>query len=1708
VLRAPPPFAVPSRPPSQRARPAVSPSRLPTPAPSVISSELEVLPADAATLAQAGMLAADVGQRSRPETRAETAKEMIAAFERELALHPKPARAGRLHYECARLMEWPLGDTLRAAEHYQKAHALMPEHLPAVRGARRTLVASKRHALALPLFDAEVRLTSDPQQKAVILYEKGLVLEDGLNQKRESREAFEAGLELDPRNPSLLKAVERAEIAAKAWEGLDRTYERAANAVSGDARLKAAVIAGRARIVETRRGDTRAAVELYRLALESDSRSAAAIQALKRLCFGEERFGDLVAVLAHEAELMSDPEARSLAFYRAGRVLSDRLGALDKAAEAFESAARDAPNDRVVLEELARAHELAKRWPELISVLERLAAQTEPPAEQVGYFHRIGQLAEERLENDESAALWYERARAADPLYVPAIQALSKLYTRKKSWEKLLLVHAGEAEGGLDSARRAAAHARMAEILEYKLGNSERAAEHHGRALALVPGYAASLKALERLLMQGRRFPELIELYERAVDLAEDSDSKITWLFKIGRLHEDALAEPAQAVAAYRRVLDVDARHLGAIHAMQRAAERGGRFKELVGALELEVEHVQDKKRRLELLHRAGEVSELELNDDAGALAFYRKAHEIDVGYVPALSGLGRLHYKAGRWEALLETYRAELDQAGPGPASAALHYKTGELYEQRIGRDDEAIAAYRRALVADPRHRPALHALERKLTEKGRWDELVKLLEAPLPATTPADERARVAFRIGEVYENRLKQVDKARTAYEQSLAALPEFRPAREGLTRLLTLSRDWKRLVEELEREAKAVQDPSIAVAALLRQAEVARDELGDPNRAIACYEAVLERDPAHVEALLALELLYSEKGAWDLLARVYATEARVFSDPGARIAVLRELARLEERRAGDDFAPVRDAELMVLQLSPNDPAALAALERLALRSADPSLVGQVDAQLASSEHPQVAAEHTTRLAELLEATGDASALGLFRSALAREPENIAAARGFARMAERFGDPKLLEEAATRMVEVALDRPYAARMLVRAAEMPSAASDRRVAAGLLERALEVSPEHELAAERLEQVLSATDVDRVINVLTQAATQARSRDRVAALWIRVAELHADRRHDLAAGLAALNRALGLVPGHPATLMKLAELHVRDGQWSEAVERLRQVVSQAAAPEAMRLDAHARLAAILDERLGDPERARASVEAVLASNPQHAAALGRLVKLELRRGRMDAASEAAAKLVQVSHEPEDRVEALTALARVEKARGRLGPSGNAYAEAIAIAGLDGAAAQELKELISAVPRKADAPNWDNYAAALTRHVDAMGARASGAVFEELGRVLGERLHRPEQAVAMLERAVAANDSAELHAQLAYRYLEANNPQKAIQSLRRVFERDVTNLVAWRKLAEAYKALGRRVEAQIAVAPLAALGQANDLELASLSQNPARPASAPARSFDAAELESIALVPSSDPAARLVAALADVIEKIHPPDLERYGLSSRDRLGARSAHPLRALADRVAGIFGVGDFDLYVHGVNSLAVEIEFGDPVSLLVPPTVLKHSEATQVFALARAFAQIARKLHPAERLPPDSLELLLAGAARSVDPAFPAAPAGEEATAAMAKRVGRALPWLGRGAIEDAARDYAAAPSTDFAEWTQRVRLGAARAAVLVADDLPSAVLFVRQTEGDLSTAQGASLAWGTRLASELIVFWVSEAALAARRRLGVL
>jgi hypothetical protein len=225
-------------------------------------------------------------------------------------------------------------------------------------------------------------------------------------------------------------------------------------------------------------------------------------------------------------------------------------------------------------------------------------------------------------------------------------------------------------------------------------------------------------------------------------------------------------------------------------------------------------------------------------------------------------------------------------------------------------------------------------------------------------------------------------------------------------------------------------------------------------------------------------------------------------------------------------------------------------------------------------------------------------------------------------------------------------------------------------------------------------------------------------------------------------------------------------------------------------------------------------------------------------------------------------------------------------------------------------------------------------------------------------------------------------------------------------------------------------------------------------------------------------------------------------------MTARDRIGSRSGHPLRMLADRVAALFGLGEFDVYVHTAHAGGIEVELTDPVSLLLPATLANWTESQQVFALARTLSNVARRLHVVDKLPPENVQLLLAAAARHVVPGFGAELRDEEYLNNLSRRVHKSVAWLSRGRVDEVATLYSGDPVTDSADWVRRIRLTASRAALVIADDLPGCIDFLRRTEADLAGIEGRELAQGLHTVKDLMRFWVSEAAFELRRRVGTL
>jgi len=156
----------------------------------------------------------------------------VAQYDRELSDCDDPRRAARLHFECGRLLERPINDLPAATGRYVRAYELEPDYLPAVEGARRLFVRRRDYHSALPLLDAEVRMTADSTRKAMLLYEQGRLLEDQMGQRIEARAAFASALALDPKNATILKAQARSDVGAGDWEALERTLEQTANALA------------------------------------------------------------------------------------------------------------------------------------------------------------------------------------------------------------------------------------------------------------------------------------------------------------------------------------------------------------------------------------------------------------------------------------------------------------------------------------------------------------------------------------------------------------------------------------------------------------------------------------------------------------------------------------------------------------------------------------------------------------------------------------------------------------------------------------------------------------------------------------------------------------------------------------------------------------------------------------------------------------------------------------------------------------------------------------------------------------------------------------------------------------------------------------------------------------------------------------------------------------------------------------------------------------------------------------------------------------------------------------------------------------------------------------------------------------------------------------------------------------------------------------
>jgi hypothetical protein len=251
-----------------------------------------------------------------------------------------------------------------------------------------------------------------------------------------------------------------------------------------------------------------------------------------------------------------------------------------------------------------------------------------------------------------------------------------------------------------------------------------------------------------------------------------------------------------------------------------------------------------------------------------------------------------------------------------------------------------------------------------------------------------------------------------------------------------------------------------------------------------------------------------------------------------------------------------------------------------------------------------------------------------------------------------------------------------------------------------------------------------------------------------------------------------------------------------------------------------------------------------------------------------------------------------------------------------------------------------------------------------------------------------------------------------------------------------------------------------------------------------------------------------DPIGNLITTMADGLDRSEAVVIDQFGLSSRDKLNARSGHPLRVVAERVANASGIEEFELYVADSGISSIFVTTGDPPSLVVPTKLLDAPESVQVFAFARIFTLMSRRWHACDEFDGGTLQQWFMAALRLADSNYAVGTPQDEVVTIQSKRLAKALPWGRRGRVEEAAQACFAISPVAVEDFQLRARWAAARLSLLLSDDLDGCVTWLRQTEGELSGRPAAQASFGTALIEELLRTWVMEPSNEVRKRLGIL
>lgn len=649
------------------------------------------------------------------------------------------------------------------------------------------------------------------------------------------------------------------------------------------------------------------------LAKPSDEELAAG---LERLVDPAEEWTKAAEVFVAAAEKADSTDAKKALLFRAARVLESDAKDAAGAEKSYRAILElDAEDDiaHAALEELKRHTGDSEGLVELL--LEKVERE-KTAADRAAVLREIAETYELGLKDEDNAYVAYVQALSEDPRHDNTVASIERLAKgRNDRWNEATQALSEAVQAAEARADKVAMYVLMGRWYAEELSRPDFALPCYSQALALDPTSEAALDGTVALYRKAQSYPELAAVLLKRAEVSQSPTRARDFKAEAAEILHRRLNDGKRATDLYEQILADDAAHPVASEALEMLYSERKEWDSLVKLLDKKA-HGQRGQDRVDTLCALAEVFEDRLAKLDDAAVQYEAALAESPKYVPALKGLERIYAQKGRFDALLENLKVQLETVATPRQRIAIWERVGSIQEEEFVDHKAAAEAYEQIVAIELGHEAANAALARVYRQLHRFDDLAKTLERHALASNDEPRKINLLLQAARVLTVDVGAPERAAGMAERVLAVQPDNAEALELLARLKAKAGDLHAAVDAVKKLAEAESDKAKKADFFVRAGRIL-EEAGDKDGAIAQYKRALDANKDDANAASALRNVYAARGdahgAADLLAR------EIESTDGAsrKAALFAELGHVRKDRLKDESG-ARDAFKKALEL----------------------------------------------------------------------------------------------------------------------------------------------------------------------------------------------------------------------------------------------------------------------------------------------------------------------------------------------------------------------------------------------------------------------------------------------------------------------------------------------------------------------------------------------------------------------------------------------------------------------------------------------------------------------------------------------------------------------------------------------------------------------------------------------------------------------